>query len=258
MSFIVIEEVSKSYLPPGGTVDRKHKVLVNFNLSVEQQEFITFFGPNACGKTTLLNSIAGLTSIDNGIIKINGVSPQQTKIGYVFQNFQLSFLPWRRNIDNIAFPLELYGMKKKDRIERVKEFLSTIDIELPLYSYPYQLSGGQQQLLAITRALIFEPQVLLLDEPFNQLDYQTRITMQDKLLYIWEKTKTTILFISHELDEAIVLGDKIVFLSKRPAKILEVVDNNLPRPRNHEIIQTQDFFSLRNRGLRIFEEALKL
>lgn len=258
MSFIIIEKLFKSYLDPSLSDGRKHEVLMNFSLCVEQQEFITFFGPNACGKTTLLNSIAGLTPIDGGSIKVDGKPPQQTKIGYVFQNFQLSFLPWRRNIDNIAFPLELQGMGKKGRREKVKEFLSTVEIDLPLYSYPYQLSGGQQQLLAIARALIFEPQVLLLDEPFNQLDYQTRITMQDKLLHIWQKTKTTILFVSHELDESIVLGDKIVFLSKRPARILEVISNNLPRPRDHNIIQTQDFFSLRNRGLRIFEEALKL
>lgn len=218
MSFIAIEKLSKCYLDTSVSDGQKQEVLADFSFSVEQHEFITIFGPNACGKTTLLNSIAGLTPIDSGFIKINGKSSQQTKIGYVFQNFQLSFLPWRRNIDNIAFPLELQGVEKEERREKVKEFLAAIEIELPLFTYPYQLSGGQQQLLAITRALIFEPQVLLLDEPFNQLDYQTRITMQDTLLRIWQKTKTTILFISHDLDEAIVLGDKIIFLSKRPGK----------------------------------------
>ena len=258
MSFITIEKISKSYFFTTRKVDNQgHEVLSNFSLTIEQREFITFFGPNACGKTTLLNLISGLSALDKGSIEINGRPPQQTTIGYVFQNFHLSFLPWRKNIDNIAFPLELQGIKKNERRAIVKEFLEDIEVELPLYNYPYQLSGGQQQLLAIARALISEPKILLLDEPFNQLDFQTRIVMQDKLLQIWQKTKTTILFISHELDEAIVLGDKIVLLSRRPARILEIIENNLPRPRSHEIIQTQDFFSLRNRGLSIFEKSLK-
>jgi NitT/TauT family transport system ATP-binding protein len=257
MSFIALEKVCKSYSGSGAFKNQKHEVLKDFSISVERQQIVTFFGPNACGKSTLLNLIAGLIPADAGDIKIDSKPPCETKIGYVFQNFQLSFLPWRKNIDNIAFPLELQGVTKEERRERVIKFLENLEIALPLYSYPYQLSGGQQQLLAIARAMIFEPLVLLLDEPFNQLDYQTRISMQEKLLNIWEKTKTTILFVSHDLDEAILLGNKVVFLSKLPAKILEVIDNNLPVPRKHNIVQTQDFFSLRNQGLRIFEKALK-
>jgi NitT/TauT family transport system ATP-binding protein len=257
MHFISIERLHKSYLVPNNSSVERVEIINDFNLSVEQREFVTFVGPNGCGKTTLLNSIAGLSDIDSGTIRIDGRPPQQTKIGYVFQNFQLSFLPWKQNIDNIAFPLELQGLEKKQRRKIVEDFLGKIDFNLPLHSYPYQLSGGQQQLLAIARALIFEPSVLLLDEPFNQLDFQTRMAMQDKLIDIHQKTQTTILFVSHDLDEAIILGDKVVFLSRRPTRILDVIDNPLPKNRNHDVVKLQEFFSVKNIGLSILERAFK-
>lgn len=258
MSYIVIQELYKSYTNPHGKKDNSRvDVLVDFNLSVEHQEFITFFGPNGCGKTTLLNMIAGLANMNKGKITVNNKSVKETKIGYVFQNFQMSFLPWKSNIDNIAFPLELQGSRKRERRKIARDFLQQLDIKIPETAYPYQLSGGQQQLVAIARALISNPEILLLDEPFNQLDYQTRISMHDKLLDIWEKTKTTILFVSHELDEAIILGDKIVFLSKRPARILEILENDLPRPRKHDIVRSEKFFVLKKHGLSVFEQALK-
>lgn len=257
MPFIEIRGVSKAFQQENDSYCQKLQVLKDFSLQIESQEFVTFFGPNACGKTTLLNLVAGLDGNDSGIIEIAGKAPIETKVGYVFQNFHLSSLPWKRNVDNIAFPLELQGIRKEERRRRVECFLANLEIDLPLHGYPYQLSGGQQQLLAISRALISEPQVLLLDEPLNQLDYQTRISMLDQLLRIWQKTRTTILYVSHDLDDALILGDRIVFLSKRPAQIREVIINTLPRPRDHTVVETQDFFSLKQRGIRIFEEALK-
>lgn len=257
MAFIEIKKLYKSYkTSTDEKKDYELEVLINFNLSIEERQFITFFGPNGCGKTTLLNCISSLIDINSGTIEINDKPAIQSEIGYVFQNFQATFLPWKKNIDNVAFPLELKRINKNERRKIAKDFLKRLDINIPENNYPYQLSGGQLQLLAIARALISNPQVLLLDEPFNQLDYQTRISMNNKILEIWQKTKTTILFVSHEIDEAIILGDKTIFLSKRPAEILEIMENELPRPRKYDVIKTEKFFALKKRGIEIFKQAL--
>lgn len=257
MAFIEIRNLFKSY--EASTDEKKDielKILIDFNLSIEEKQFITFFGPNGCGKTTLLNCISSLIEINSGTIEINDKPAFQSEIGYVFQNFQATFLPWKKNIDNVAFSLELKGINKKERREIARDLLKKLDINIPENNYTYQLSGGQLQLLAIARALISKPRVLLLDEPFNQLDYQTRISMNNKILEIWQKTETTILFVSHEIDEAIILGDKTVFLSKRPAQILEIMESHLPRPRKYDVVKGEEFFSLKKRGIEIFKNAL--
>jgi len=252
---IQIENISKSYLDRQG---KKTDVLVDFDFAAQRGEFITFFGPNACGKTTLLNIIGGLLKPDSGIIQINGNPPQQAKIGFIFQNYHNSLLPWRTNLANIAFPLELDGTKRNQRIKLAREFIRKYDFNIPEDGYPYQLSGGQQQLLCIARALISSPDVLLMDEPFNQLDYQTRIEMNEKVQDIWLKTRKTILFVSHDLEEAVALADRIVILTKRPAKIAEIIKNPLPRPRDTKILQSENFFQIKNKALEIFEKVLKI
>ena len=255
MDHIAVRCVSKSYGDPRRPTEAVG-VFSDFSLSVREGELLTLFGPNGCGKTTLLNMVAGILSPDHGSVAIAGQAPCDARIGYVFQNFQLSLFPWRRSIDNIGFPLELRGLRRRQCRDRARRLLSDLDISLPEQAFPYSLSGGQQQLLAISRALIAEPAVLLLDEPFNQLDYQTRLDMQDKLLDIWERTQTTIIFVSHDIEEALLLGDRTVFLSRRPARVLEIVENRLPRPRRHEVLESEEFFELKRRGLRLFQEAL--
>lgn len=254
--FIEIKNVSKSFSYPSKGKSRLD-VLNNFSLSVNRGEFLTFFGPNACGKTTLLNIISGLISLDKGSVLIDGRPSSQAKIGFVFQNYQNSLLPWRINIDNAALSLEIEGVDKKQRLKKAKDFFRKFKIDIPEDSYPYQLSGGQQQLLCIARALISDPDVLLMDEPFNQLDFQTRIGMNEKIQDIWMKTRKTIVFVSHDLDEAILLADRVVLLTKRPAKITEVMEIDLPRPRKSKVLQDEEFFKLKGNALSIFEKVLK-
>ena len=177
-------------------------------------------------------------------------------MGYVFQDFRGTLFPWKRAIDNISYSLELKGVPRRERRLAAADLLAVFGIDIPTFNYPYQLSGGQQQLVSIARALMNKPSFLLLDEPFSALDYETRFFMQQKVLEIWRQTSTTVLFISHELDEAIYLADRVVFLTRRPARILEILDIGLPRPRTPEMMEGQDFFRLRSRGLRIFRDAL--
>lgn len=256
---IVIRELCKSYLREINRRPQKVNILESFDLNIQQHEFLTIFGPNGCGKTTLLNIIAGLTSFDSGKVLINGKRPEEAKVGFVFQSIQESLFPWRTVIDNVAFPLELLGIGKKARNIQAREFLEFLGIKLKADEYDafsYQLSGGQQQLISIARALINEPDVLLLDEPFNQLDYQTRMSMQTKVAEVWQKLKTTVVFVSHDIDEAILLGDRTALLSKRPGRVMDLITNSLPHPREPEMVLSPEFLSLKNRALRVFRESL--
>jgi len=256
MPHIIVKNLFKSYGDAANSKAERLEVLHDINLNVEKGEFVTFFGPNACGKTTLLYIIAGFMLFDKGEVKIDGKPPDKTSKGFIFQNYSDSLFPWRKNIDNICFPLEINGVSKKERHEIAKKFVDKLNLKLPLTAFPYQLSGGQQQLLAIVRALIYDPQVLLMDEPFASLDYQTRLSMQTILLDLWRKTRKTILFISHEIDEAIFLADRLVLFSNKPTTILKILGINLPRPRTHEVIESQEFFALKMRALKTFKEAI--
>jgi NitT/TauT family transport system ATP-binding protein len=231
-------------------------VLQEVSLRISEGEFVTFFGPNGCGKTTLLNIIAGLDTADSGWVKIKGQPPKEVFIGAVFQNYREMLLPWRKNIDNVAFPLELRGMKKRARYLIARDFLRKLNIQFNEDSYPYKLSGGQQQLLVIVQALIAVPALLIMDEPFSALDYTTRMFMQDQLLSIWRKTKKTILFVSHEIDEALYLADRTVFFSKRPARVIKIIENPLPQPRNRQMLRSKAFFDLKSEALKVFHDAI--
>jgi len=262
LSFLTLQGINKSFADE--RTSENIEVLKDINLSVGKSNFFTLFGPNACGKTTLLNIIAGLTEYNSGEISIDGKTPEDAAVGYMFQNYREYLLPWRTNIGNIALPLELtrnverIGNKltKKERYQKVNEFLKKLDIDIPKTTYPYQMSGGQQQLVAIATVLIVEPDVLLLDEPFAALDFETKTRMHDKILEIWRKIGTTVLFVSHEIEEAIYLADKIVLLTKRPAKIIEIIDNSLPRPRSQEMVRWPEFFDLRNKILDIVRQRM--
>lgn len=251
MRQIQIENLHKSYNYKEGIA-----IFKRLNLSVPQRQLLTLFGPNGCGKTTLLNIIAGLVKHDKGTVRFGGPG-RKAKIGYVFQNYEQSLFPWRTNLDNITFALEIGKKKKAERIKIVADFLERLEINIPLSNYPYQISGGQKQLVAIARALIYQPEVLLMDEPFSALDYKNRLFLQDKLLDIWQKTKVTILFVSHELEEAVYLGDRTILLSSDPAApIIKDSSIKLPRPRYQKLKEEDSFFHIFQELSATFREAV--
>jgi len=256
MAYIEIKNICKSY-PVQGSTTEKLEVLRNLNLSIEKEEFVCIFGPNGSGKTTLLNLVAGLLPPDKGKITISGNPPGKVKSSFIFQNFEETLLPWRTCLDNIAFPLEVNEMSRKEARKKIVAYLDKTQAELPLNQFPYQLSGGQKQLLVIYRALIFQPKLFLLDEPFNALDYDMRTSMEEKLLSIWGDNRITTLFVSHEVDEAIYLSDRVIVLSCLPAEIIADIKVDLKRPRTLEVLKTEEYSELRNSILSAFREGYR-
>lgn len=255
MAAVRIDNIGKSYAPASPDGERI-EALRHLSLKITDGEFVAFFGPNACGKTTLLNCVAGIVNTDEGIVRIDGRAPHEANVGYIFQNHRETLLPWARVLDNIAYPLDLRGLSRSKRRNQVYKLLETMNISLPTGAFPSQLSGGQQQLVAIARALIYQPDLLLFDEPFSALDLDARIQMREKVQEIWQKTKATVLFVSHELDEALLLADRVVMLSKRPAQVMDVIEIPYRRPRKQELLEDESFFSIRKRALRVFREAM--
>lgn len=254
MPYIDICGVSKSFAIGEGEPVR---VVDGLSLGIERGRFVALLGPNGSGKTTLLHLIAGLLPCDAGSIRIGGKPPTEARIGFVFQNYRESLFPWMTNLDNIAFPLGSAG-SRSERRRQVREFVAEMQLtDLPLNRYPYQCSGGQQQLIALLRELILKPDVLLLDEPFASLDYDRRLTQYARVLASWAKTGTTVILVSHELDEAIYLSDSVLLLSKRPASVHGVFEVPLPRPRELELLESEAFFQLRRPVLKHFLEIIR-
>ncbi len=236
MVFLEISGVSKAY-------DRK-LILDNINLRIDEGEFISVFGPNGCGKTTFLNTISGLDPEYTGVVRFDTDSINQ---GYIFQNVNHSLLPWKNVIENLTLE------SKKEYSRPSKKLLQSLNLWESRDKYPYQLSGGMKQLLAIARAFVHECNFLLLDEPFSSLDYNTALSMRKKLMGLWELSSPTILFVSHDIDETIFLSDRIILLSKGPARIRSIIKVNLPRPRDESILSSEDF----NRYRKILLEHIK-
>jgi len=253
-----LNEVCKSFHKDNQSRDNTVKVLDNVSFSVREGEFVTLFGPNGCGKTTLLNVISDVFDCDSGWVKIDGKHPKEVKIGYIFQDYIESLFPWANAEHNIGLPLKLEGIPAQERHKTVVEFLRRLGIDIPLQSYPYQLSGGQKQLVAISRALIFQPDLFVMDEPFSALDYETRFSMQNKVQELWKEQGLTIVFVSHEIDEAIYLADRLILMTKRPMKVRKVFDIPLPRPRTHEMLETEEFFRLKSAVLHEFRTLMSL
>jgi NitT/TauT family transport system ATP-binding protein len=224
--FVDVKRIGKSFRARGEEKEGDAENLMalnNVDLSVEKGEFISLLGASGCGKTTLLRIIAGLISPDVGEVVVAGdkVAGPRRDLCMVFQNFAL--LPWRNVLDNVAFPLELDGVSKKERYEIASKYISLVGLVRFARHYPHELSGGMQQRVGIARALTRSPSVLLMDEPFAALDEQTRETMQDDLLKIWAETKSTIIFVTHSIDEALTLSDRIVVFKSRPGSIRKII-----------------------------------
>jgi len=200
------------------------EVLDNLSFDVKDNEFIAVFGPNGCGKTTLLKSMAGIIDY-NGTILINDKNPKDSKIGLVFQSYSDSLLPWKKVIDNVAFPLEIKGVETNKRYKIVRDFLKGTILEEFLDYYPYQISGGMQQLTNIARAIIFDPEILLLDEPFSSLDEESKNQVHTELLKFLKHKKVTTILVTHNCQEAETLTKRIIKLSKRPAKIIDIKES---------------------------------
>jgi NitT/TauT family transport system ATP-binding protein len=212
------------------TADAPVTALSEVNLVVERGEFVAFIGPSGCGKTTLMRVIADLEQATSGHILVNGVSPQQARLnrayGYVFQAAAL--YPWRNVLRNVMLPLEIIGLPKAERERRAKEQLAAVGLDGFERKFPWQLSGGMQQRVSIARALAFEPQLLLMDEPFGALDEITRDHLNEQLLRLWERTGKTVVFVTHSISEAVFLSNRIVVMSPRPGRIIDIIDNPLP------------------------------
>lgn len=218
------------------------------NFDVEQGEFITIVGPSGCGKSTLLSSINGLLSPTKGEVNIAGKTvkgPSQDR-AMVFQEFAL--MPWRTVDENVWFGLELQGKKKDTLRKTADKYLKLVGLKNFSKSYPHQLSGGMRQRVGIARALAINPDILLMDEPFGALDAQTREIMQSELLKIWEEDRKTVFFVTHSIDEAIYLADKIVVMSAsaHPGRVIEIINVDIPRPRGLEVKETTKFVRLRS------------
>jgi len=230
---------------------------VDFDLDIPRNKFVAIFGPNGCGKSTLINMVAGLIPFERGEVLFDGKTLQDTKIGYVFQNYRDALFPWRRAIDNIRYPLKVAGLREAEIAQRVDRMVSAFDVRFDLNRYPYELSGGQQQLVSIMRALVSNPEVLFLDEPFSALDYEMTLFIREKLQQVFMETGTTMVLVSHDLEEAVFLADVILLLTKRPTRIAEIIDFNAPRPRDVLTLSAPEFVETKARTLRVFQQEVR-
>ncbi|RUW63172.1 ABC transporter ATP-binding protein [Mesorhizobium sp. M7A.F.Ca.US.008.03.1.1] len=254
MDRIVVSDISKTFqLKPGqfvtvdGEATDRVTVLDGVDLSIRKGEFITLVGPSGSGKSVLLDIVGGLTQATGGDVQLDGrrITRPDPKTGYVFQQYAL--FPWRTALANIEYALEVRGVAKAERTATARHLLALFGLAGFEDRFPNQLSGGMQQRVAIARALASNPEVLLMDEPFAALDQQTRELLQGELLRIWGKINTTVIFVTHSIDEAIFLADRVVVMTARPGTVKEIIDIDLPRPRDGDIRASAEFNAYRAR-----------
>jgi len=250
MTSLRIDRLTKEFVTEQGEIV---SALSDLSLEVGDSEFVCILGPSGCGKTTLLRIVAGLDQPTSGAVLIDGhpIDRPCPKLAMIFQEYSL--YPWRSVLANVTFGLEMQGAAVARRQEVARKYLALVGLSDFASHYPYELSGGMRQRVAVARALAIEPAVLLMDEPFGALDAQTRNVMQMELLGIWEKTRKTILFVTHSVDEAVFLADRIVVLTKRPGKIREIVPvKKCPHPRDRTC---RDFVEIRRHVLDLISEG---
>jgi NitT/TauT family transport system ATP-binding protein len=237
------------------TADGPVFALSDIDLKVDQGDFVSLIGPSGCGKTTLLRVIADLEQPTEGSITVNGVSPDEARTarayGYIFQAPAL--YPWRTIERNVTLPLEVMGIAKAERLERARKYLELVNLSGFGKKYPWQLSGGMQQRASIARALCVDPELLLMDEPFGALDEIVRDHLNEQLLQLWRRTEKTVVFVTHSIPEAVFLSTRIIVMSPRPGRIIDIIDCGFPPDRTLDIRETPEFLEIAHRvreGLR--------
>jgi NitT/TauT family transport system ATP-binding protein len=225
------------------------------DLAIGRGEFVSVLGPSGCGKSTLIGAVAGFTPISAGSLHVDGhpVREPGPERGVVFQHHTL--FPWKRVLENVEFGLKMRGSSRPDRRAAARAILETVGLGDFTRHYPWQLSGGMQQRVSLARVLVNRPQVMLMDEPFCALDAQTRLQMQELLLALWHEYHITVLFVTHDVDEAIFLSDRIVVLSERPGRVKAELPVALPRPRTRDLLTTPEFMQLKRHALELLFEA---
>jgi len=234
---LLVEDLVKRFDTPEGPITAVDRV----SFSVAQGELVSLIGPSGCGKSTVFNIVGGLVPMSQGRVLVNGeaIAGPHAAIGMVFQ--EESTFPWRTVLDNVAFPLEIAGMRKAERIERAMHYVKLVGLDGFERRYPAELSGGMRQRVSIARALGSAPKMLLMDEPFASLDEQTRLLLGDKVLQIQQELNQTILLITHNITEAVQLSDRVLVMSYRPGRIKRAVEIDLPRPRTSAIVSSDAF-----------------
>lgn len=229
-----IENVSKRFI---NNENEEVTALKNINLTLETGKFVCFIGPSGCGKTTLLRLMEGFENPTEGTIKHNGniVKKPSSDRGFIFQEYSL--FPWLNVMDNVTFGLKIAGESEEENKERALKYLDAVGLKDFAYSYPHELSGGMKQRVAIIRSIINDSKTLLMDEPFSALDVFTKRNLQNQIIGNWRSKNRTIIFVTHDVDEAVFLADEIVVFSKRPGKIVKIVKNDLPRPRQRDSME---------------------
>lgn len=239
------------------TVGMEVEALRDVSMDIKKGEFVSLLGPSGCGKTTLLRIIADLLEPTSGSVSISGRTPRETRLqqkyGIVFQNPVL--FDWRTVCNNIRLPLEMMKVRKEEQKRRIQKQLELVGLIDFADNYPYQLSGGMQQRVGIARALAVKPEFLLMDEPFSALDEFTREKLNEDLLRIWRKTNKTVIFVTHNISEAVFLSDRVFVLSPLPGRLSRVIDIDLPRPRSQETRESPEFFTLVSKTRKSFEGA---
>jgi NitT/TauT family transport system ATP-binding protein len=243
-ALVAIRGVSQHFGVDGASVS----ALEGIDLEVPDGQFVSVVGPSGCGKSTLLSLVAGLRLPSRGAVLCDGepiTAPMPRKVGMIFQEANL--LPWLSAVDNVAFPLKLRRVPKRERLEAAARMLELTGLAGFEDRLPHQLSGGMKQRVAIARGLVQNPAVLLMDEPFASLDEQTRMVLGDELLRIWSETRKTVLFVTHSLNEAVYLADRVIVLSARPGRVVDDVPVDLPRPRSFAMTTSERFGVLKDR-----------
>lgn len=228
-------------------------VFRDLNLVLNRGEITAIFGPNGCGKSTLFGILAGIIKVDGGVVDRGRGDVQ---CGVVFQNFREALFPWLSCRRNIEYSLEARGVPREERVRRVDALVATFAVSFDLNKYPYQLSGGQQQLVALMRALAPNPDVLLLDEPFSALDYEWNLFMREKIQHVHAQSRQTIVIVTHSIEEALWLADRVILLSRPPAEVVFDGRVELPRPRDTKILSNETFLVLQERCLSVFRQHL--
>ena len=247
MPILDVQNLSKSYRQAGGAATA---AIGNISCRVEAGEFVSFVGPSGCGKTTLLMTIAGLLEPSTGriLVNSNAISGPPPDLVLLFQEYNKSLFAWRSVLGNVRFGLEARGDRSPNAVSKARSLIDLVGLRGFENHFPWELSGGMQQRVAIARALAYEPKVLLMDEPFGSLDALTRLELEDAVLRLWAELKTTIIFITHDIEEAIYLSDRVLVLSRRPSEIIEEMPIEFPRPRNQVSTRAEArFMEIRNK-----------